>query len=153
MAFATLVLAGMPDGSGMTTQAAHNIQGSSVITKHAGRAFGAIATANVAVRNGLLHFVLGPHVCPDSHVRGLDASAAIPRTELCSVNEFQMVVCWFALDLPALPQSVVSLLPPPNFCPASKVGPANILALGLPGSWIMLTTPCGLRQGARVLGL
>lgn len=93
MAFATLVLAGMQDGSGMTTQAAHNIQGSSVITKHAGRAFGAIATANVAVRNGLLRFVLGPHVCPDPHVRGLDASAAIPRTELCSVNEFQMVVC------------------------------------------------------------
>ena len=87
MAFATLVLAGMQDGSGMTTQAAHNIQGSSVITKHAGGAFGAIATANVAVRNGLLHFVLGPHVCPDPHVRGLDASAAIPRTELCSVNE------------------------------------------------------------------
>lgn len=53
--------------------------------------------------------------------------AAIPRTEICSINEFQMVVCWFALDLPALPQSVVSLLPPPNFCAAWKVG---LLLLG-----------------------
>ena len=85
---ATLVLAGMQDGSGNATQAADNTQGSSVITKHAGKAFGAIATANVAMRNGLLHFVLGPQVPPDPQVRGLDALAAIPRTELCAVNQF-----------------------------------------------------------------
>jgi len=87
-ASATLVLAGMQDGSGNAAQTADSSQGSSVITKHAGKAFGAIATANVAMRNGLLHFALGAQVPPDSQVRGLDALAAIPRTEICSVNQF-----------------------------------------------------------------
>ena len=46
------------------------------------------ATANVAARNGLLRLALGPAAPPDAHVRLLDALAAIPRMELCSVNQF-----------------------------------------------------------------
>ena len=90
MAFATLLLAGMQDGSGMAIQAADNFQGSSVITKHAGQAFGAIATANVAMRNGLLR----PRSSRSPRLRFGCKKAAIPRTEWCSVNQFPDGLRW-----------------------------------------------------------
>ena len=85
---ATLVLAGVTDGSAKACKARDNRSGSSVVTKHAGKAYGAIATANVAARNGLLRVALGAAAPMDATVRLLDALAAIPRMELCSVNQF-----------------------------------------------------------------
>ena len=85
---ATLVLAGVSDGSGKACTEKGNCAGSSVVTKHAGKAYGAIATANVAARNGLLRLALGANAPADASIRLLDALAAIPRMELCSVNQF-----------------------------------------------------------------
>ncbi|CAK0827052.1 unnamed protein product [Prorocentrum cordatum] len=51
---AALIFIGVQDGSSAACNKSGNPMGSSVVTKHAGKAFGACATANVASRNGLL---------------------------------------------------------------------------------------------------
>ena len=52
------MLAGVLDGSGQACDKAGKCPGSSMVTKHAGKAFGAMAAANAAVRNGMLRWAL-----------------------------------------------------------------------------------------------
>lgn len=85
---ATLVLAGVMDGSGQACDKVGKCPGSSMVTKHAGKAFGAMATANVAMRNGLLRWAVGEKIPFDTSVRILDCLAAVPKMEMCSVNQW-----------------------------------------------------------------
>lgn len=85
---ATLVLAGVMDGSGQACDKAGRCPGSSMVTKHVGKAFGAMATANVAMRNGLLRWAVSAKIPFDTSVRILDCLAAVPKMEMCSVNQW-----------------------------------------------------------------
>lgn len=85
---ATLVLAGVMDGSGQACEKAGKCPGSSMVTKHVGKAFGAMATANVAMRNGLLRWAVNEKIPFDTSVRILDCLAAVPKMEMCSVNQW-----------------------------------------------------------------
>ena len=86
-AAATLVLAGVMDGSGQACEKGGKTTATSTVTKLSGKAFGAMATANVAMRNGLLRFALSEKAPLDNQVRILDSLAAIPKMELASVNQ------------------------------------------------------------------
>ena len=86
-AAATLVLAAVNDGSGAACAGADDPEGTSIVAKHAGKAFGALATANVGQRNSLSRYVCGRGFPLDNRVRLMDCLAALPKMELFSVNQ------------------------------------------------------------------
>lgn len=98
-----------PIGQRSGSKPQQDSKAASTITKHAGRAFGAIALANLAVRNGLLMWALDELVPPDCTIRLQDALAALPLCELYSINQIDLEKSIEALaevkPAPANPQS------------------------------------------------
>ena len=84
------VLAGVQDGSGAACAAFPSCAGASTVTKHAGRMFGAICLSNLAIRNGLMMYILETEIPLDATVRLHDALAALPRCELYSINQLYL---------------------------------------------------------------
>ena len=82
-----MVMAGVMDGTSEVCDRSSNKESSSVVTKHAGKAFGACAAANAATRNGLARWALGRGILLDDTIRLFDCLAALPKVAIFSVNQ------------------------------------------------------------------
>ena len=68
-----MILAGVQDGTNAACEQSDNGEVASIVTKHAGKAFGACAAADVAMRNGLSRFAFGRDMPLDDCIRLLTA--------------------------------------------------------------------------------
>lgn len=75
---------------GFAMRCLQDSKAASTIQKHAGRAFGAISLANLAVRNGLMMWALEMEVPLDKMVRLHDTLAALPLCEVYSINQVDL---------------------------------------------------------------
>ena len=83
----TMIVAGVMDGTNAACNQSPNPESASVVTKHAGKALGACAAANTALRNGLARWAIGRDVPMDPRIRLFDCLGALPKIEIYSVNQ------------------------------------------------------------------
>ena len=83
----TMIMAGVLDGTNAACSKSSNMDSASVVTKHVGKAFGARAAANTALRNGLARWALGRDLPLDNFVRLFDCLGALPKIEFFSINQ------------------------------------------------------------------
>ena len=86
---AAVILGGYMNGASKACGGVKTGSGVSMVTKHAGKTFGACAVANLAIRNGLLRLCV-PGTPMDDTVRTLDALASVPKTQVYSVNQMSI---------------------------------------------------------------
>ena len=86
---AAVILAGYMNGAAEACGEVKSGPGVSIVTKHAGKSFGACAVANLGIRNGLLRLAL-PRAPLDNSVRTLDALASVPKTQIYSINQMSV---------------------------------------------------------------
>ena len=83
----TMILAGVQDGTNAACEQSNNGVVASIVTKHAGKAFGACANANAATRNGLARYAFGRDMVLDDVIRLFDCLASLPKMEIFSINQ------------------------------------------------------------------
>ena len=75
------------DGTNAACEKCEDAERASVVTKHAGKTWGACAAANAAMRNGLARWALGRNFPLDNVIRLFYCLGALPKMEFFSINQ------------------------------------------------------------------